>query len=84
MLMLSGIVVDVVELTFDVPWNTWPEDPKLKRIGQYMYTNIYDWVRGGGWRTFRSLGVSAEEIEDMVERFKRDSWDTGYRIIYKL
>jgi len=39
-----SIVVDVVEQLFDLPGNTWPDDKKLKRVGQYFAADLYDGV----------------------------------------
>lgn len=74
-----GAVVDVVEIKFELPCNTWPTDPKLKRIGQYAYVDAYNGIRGIGWKLLRSTGLSAAEVEDLVLQFKRDSADETRR-----
>lgn len=72
------------EITLDLPGNAWPEDRKLKRIGQYMYTDLYEGVRGAGWQLLRGLGWSPEQVEDLVARFKVDSLNENYRVFYRM
>lgn len=77
-------VVDINELTFEIPANGWPDDPKLKRIGEYMLLDCYENVYGGSLKLLRSLGMSTEEMEDVVSHFKRDSLDRRNHIFYRL
>lgn len=53
-------MVDVAEHIIDLPGNGWPDDPKLKRVGEFFFLDIYDGARGiGTYRRFprRSLLV---------------------------
>jgi hypothetical protein len=77
-------VVDVQEITIDLPGNAWPTHPKLQRIGQYMYTDLYEGVRGAGWQLLLGLGLSPAEVEDLVAQFKIQSLDTKHRVFYRM
>lgn len=81
---VHAAVVDVEEKIFHVPGNSWPEDRKMKRIGQYQYIDLYDMFRGFGWRLLRSLGLSVAEVEDLTLKFKRESSEEKYRVFYKM
>ncbi|KAK8042863.1 hypothetical protein PG994_013346 [Apiospora phragmitis] len=61
----------------------WPDDPKLKRIGEYLLLDFHDNCHGGGLRLFRSLGMSTEEIDEVVSHFKRDSRDHRNHVFYR-
>lgn len=83
--LTSGLlVVDIKELTFEIPANGWPDDPKLKRIGEYMLVDFYENCYGASFKLLRSLGMSTEEIEDVVSHFKRDAPDRRNHIFYRL
>ncbi|KAF3011880.1 hypothetical protein E8E14_007526 [Neopestalotiopsis sp. 37M] len=82
--LIEAGFTDVNEITLDLPGNAWPEDRKLKRIGQYMYTDLYEGVRGAGWQLLRGLGWSPEQVEDLVARFKVDSLNENYRVFYRM
>jgi SAM-dependent methyltransferase len=77
-------LVDVGELTFAMPGCAWPDDPKLKRIGQYMYVDGCEMVRGAGWHLFQGLGLSTEEVEDLVKQYKKDSRDPRIHHFYRM
>jgi SAM-dependent methyltransferase len=74
-------LVDVVEKVFMLPRNPWPDDPKLKRIGQYMYANACQGLRGATTGPLlQRMGLSPAEVEELVVQVTRDSMDTRYKI----
>jgi len=77
-------LVDVVEMKFPMLDNTWPEDARMKRIGQYMYVDLCEMIRGAGWPLLLSLGMSAEEVEELVLQFRKDSLDPRYKVFYNM
>jgi hypothetical protein len=73
-------VVDVVEEKFFCPCNPWPENPALKTVGQFMMTDIYGGLRGVGWKAHRAAGLTADEIESLVNQTKDDLNNGKHRI----
>lgn len=45
----------------------------MKQVGYYMLENICEGLRGIGWKTFKNIGLTAEEIEQLVVDAKRDA-----------
>lgn len=74
------IVVDVYEERRILPCNPWPEDERMKLCGQYMMTNVCDGFRGVGWKMFRHLGLSADEIEQLIGDCKKEVCSQKYRV----
>lgn len=76
--------MEVVEKRFLVPCSPWPQDPKMKKVGQYMMTNMYEGFRGVGWKALGFLGLSATEIEQVIVGAKRDITNSQYRVYIPL
>ncbi|KAJ5669712.1 hypothetical protein N7462_010782 [Penicillium macrosclerotiorum] len=55
--------VDVEQRIFKVPLNTWPDDEKMKIIGQWSETNWLEALSGWSYKPFLALGWSTPEIE---------------------
>lgn len=62
-----------------VPGNPWPENPRMKMVGRYMLENVTEGFRGSGWKMFKQLGLTVEEIERLVVDAKNDARDTKNR-----
>jgi hypothetical protein len=77
MVILS--VVDVVERRMIAPGNAWPEDPRLRRVGQYMYHNLRDGMRGVGWTMLKMAGLSVPEVEKLSREFHEQCGDPRCR-----
>ncbi|KAF3766531.1 S-adenosyl-L-methionine-dependent methyltransferase [Cryphonectria parasitica EP155] len=69
--------VDVVEEVVPCPMNNWPSDPRFHMLGKWQMTNADRAIRGTSWKLFRALGMSPEEIEDIVQRTKKDIRNTS-------
>lgn len=82
--MVGILVVDIAEHIFELPGNGWPDDPRLKRIGEYFHLDLYDGARGIGWQLFRSLGYTAQEIGDIVLQFRRDVGKKSIKVFYQV
>jgi hypothetical protein len=62
--------VDVQEVTFKLPLNGWPKDPRLKHIGMLWQRNLLEGVSAFSLGMFhRFMGKSVEEIEVSAECF---------------
>jgi hypothetical protein len=77
-------VVDVVERTIDMPINGWPNDPKSKRIGQFLLANAHSGLRAGAWQLLRALNWAPAEIEEFVSQVKEDWMNPNLHIYYRL
>lgn len=55
----------------------WPSDPKFQDVGRWHRLNVLRGLRGVCWKLFRSLGMTPEEIEDIVEKTKADLDNTS-------
>ncbi|CAN8100941.1 unnamed protein product [Discula destructiva] len=73
--LLDHGFVDVVEEIIPIPINPWPSDPKFMDIGRWELLNAVKGVRGLSWMLFKKLGMTAEEIEDMVKSVVADFHD---------
>ncbi|KYK58471.1 hypothetical protein DCS_05487 [Drechmeria coniospora] len=66
--------LDVEEKYFPVPCGTWPKDPKMKKIGKYFLHDLQALMEG--MKKFLGFaGLSHNEIEDLVEKAKKDAED---------
>lgn len=43
-------------------------------------TNTYGGFRGIGWKVFKALGLSGEEIDELIQNAKSDVTNSKYRI----
>jgi SAM-dependent methyltransferase len=75
--LLSKGFVDVEEVRFKLPQNTWPQDEKLKRLGWYNYLNTYSGLAGWSLRLFtKYLRQPKSDVEKQLRRVKEDIGDT--------
>jgi hypothetical protein len=72
-------VVDIVEQTMICPVNPWPENPRLEQAGHFMLNNVCDVFRGAAWKVFKQMGMSPDEIEQLVIDAKTDAMNPVYR-----
>jgi hypothetical protein len=72
-------VVDIVEKRFLSPGNPWPQNPRLKKVGQFMMANFYEGARGVGWKVMKHYGYSVDEIEKIVSDIKNEVTSSKYR-----
>lgn len=77
--MIEEGFVDVTEIKFMLPGNAWPENPEMKAVGQFTLLNCHNGFRGVGWKVFKDLGLTPDEIEQLVIDAKRDAADPTYR-----
>ncbi|KAI9152037.1 S-adenosyl-L-methionine-dependent methyltransferase [Paramyrothecium foliicola] len=62
--------------TVKVPVGTWPKDPILRLVGQYMLTVMSDLMGAFGAKPFRALGMEPAEIEVFLAEARKDMKDT--------
>lgn len=68
--------VDVKEVQYIWPQNTWPQDPKLKELGRWMLVNSLDGLEGYSLAILtRGLGMSAAEVQVFLADVRRDMKD---------
>lgn len=85
MLKKAGFV-DVKQLKFPMPFNPWPENPRLKLAGEYNRLNFckprgaLDSLR----RMLSASGLPGEEIEDLIAKVKAEISDEGNQIFTAL
>lgn len=68
--------VNIKCYTVKTPIGTWPKDPTLRLIGQYMITIMSDLMSAFGAKPFRALGMSPEEIEVFLAQGRKQMKDT--------
>jgi hypothetical protein len=56
----------VEERKLFLPQTPWPEDPKLKRIGEFQLKNMLEFVQGGAWKMLRAAGMEPDEIGQLT------------------
>lgn len=62
-LQAAGLI-DVEQKVFKVPLGVWPRNPKMKTVGLYHRSSIYDGLQGIGMGPFtRGLKWTPEEVE---------------------
>lgn len=71
--------MDVVERRLIVPGNPWPSHERMKKVGYYMLENVCDGFRGMGWKMLKHLGLSVDEIEQLVLDAKSDATNPNNR-----
>lgn len=70
--------VDVVEVKYKWPSNTWPQDPKFKEIGEWNNYNIKAGMEGFLMAALtRALGWRQEEVSALAAQAKIDLDDRG-------
>ncbi|KAI4594677.1 hypothetical protein KJ359_007770 [Pestalotiopsis sp. 9143b] len=67
-LLLDTGFVDVAEKILLAPNKPWPEDPRERRIGQYMQANSLEMIDGVSAKIFQADGMSTEEVESLVSK----------------
>jgi hypothetical protein len=79
-LTANTTVVDVEEIQYELPCQPWPDDPKLRTVGQYMGTNFGEGLRGLGWMFLKKAGLAAEEIEAVCHDAKMDLLHSDFHL----
>lgn len=65
--------VNVQQLLFKLPINTWPKDRTLKELGKWNLINMVDGLEGYTVRPFtKVLGMSVQECEDLMTEVRKD------------
>ncbi|KAI0127194.1 S-adenosyl-L-methionine-dependent methyltransferase [Xylariales sp. AK1849] len=64
--------VDIFEWETQMPVSAWPDDPKLKVVGNYMNRMLREHARGILYKLLESSGLPAEEIEDLITQCKEE------------
>jgi hypothetical protein len=72
-------VVNVVVKKLMCPGAPWARDPRMNRVGEFMLENALEAFRGVGWQVFKELGLTPDDIEQLVADAKRDAQDPKYR-----
>ena len=58
---------------FMVPIGLWPEDPKMKEIGLWMWWNIVDGLEGFCLRSFRKhLDMTLTELDKLLNKVHQE------------
>lgn len=74
--MLDAGFVDVVEVQFIWPQNTWPKDKKLKELGRWHLANSLDGLEGYSMAICtRAHGMSPEEVQLLMMDVRKDMKD---------
>ncbi|OLN81027.1 hypothetical protein CCHL11_09991 [Colletotrichum chlorophyti] len=69
--------VDISHQVFKWPFNTWPEDPKLKELGRWHCTNLEMGIEGFSLALLtRAKGWSRADVEALCEEVKVEVKDT--------
>ncbi|KAH6648244.1 S-adenosyl-L-methionine-dependent methyltransferase [Truncatella angustata] len=66
-LMDAGFV-DVTEKIVLAPNKPWPEDPRERRMGQYMQANSLEMLGSVSAKLLQGDGMSAEQVDDLICR----------------
>lgn len=48
------------------PTTPWASDPKFREMGKYNQANMYNGVRGIGWKLLKAAGWSGEAIDQLI------------------
>lgn len=75
--------VDVVEVMFNLPCNTWPKDPLLKKIGAYQVSSIASAMVGFD-HFFRAAGMSEEDINALIPSAQEGLKDLSVHYYYPM
>lgn len=68
--------VDIVEETFQWPFNTWPKGKHYKTLGLWYNRDMHEGLEGMTMATFtRAHGMSKEEVLEVLEKVRKDMDD---------
>ncbi|KAJ9665077.1 hypothetical protein H2201_004737 [Coniosporium apollinis] len=71
--MIEAGFVDVVEIKYKWPQNTWPKGKRDKELGMWTLANILEGLQGFSLALMtRFLGLSAEEVELLLVDVRKD------------
>jgi hypothetical protein len=54
----------------------------MREVGLYNMSNMLDGFRGVGWKMLQAAGLSAPEIEELIEDVKREVEDITNRFYW--
>ncbi|GJD00495.1 methyltransferase domain-containing protein [Colletotrichum higginsianum] len=75
-MMEAAGFVDVAEMRFKWPSNTWPRHPKFKELGAWNYENITTGLQGFLMAALtRGLGWRADEVNVLAAQARKDVGD---------
>lgn len=77
MLMDAGFE-DVKEEIREMPWGTWPADPKLKAIGFWHLEQLKQGLQGIAMASMTRAGWSPEQVEIFVAQLRHEMNDKKY------
>lgn len=71
--MIDAGFVDVVEVQYIWPQNTWPKDKKLKELGRWHLANSLDGLEGFSMALCtRAHGMTTEEVQLLMMDVRKD------------
>ncbi|KAE9980708.1 hypothetical protein BLS_008415 [Venturia inaequalis] len=74
--MLDAGFVDVVEVQYIWPQNTWPKDKKLKELGRWHLANALDGLEGFSMALCtRAHGMTTDEVQLLMMDVRKDMKD---------
>jgi hypothetical protein len=83
--MIDAGFVDVVEVPFVWPQNTWPKDPKLKELGRWNLANSLDGLEGYSMALMtRAHGMSPEAVQLMLVDVRKDMKDRSIHAFWPM
>lgn len=83
--MLEAGFVDIVEVKYKWPQNTWPKDPKFKELGRWSLCNILTGLQGFSLALMtRTLGMSRAEVELLLVDVRKDMMDRNIHSYWPL
>jgi hypothetical protein len=66
--------VDVTQIEFKWPLNSWPRDPKYKELGQWNYVNVLSGIQAVSLMLFTNvLGWPVAEVEVLLSQVRKDA-----------
>lgn len=79
--LIDAGFINVSEVHFKVPVGVWPKEAKLKTIGLYNRSMVYDALQGVSLKPFRhGLKWSTEEIELFLVGVRKDLMDSTQHV----
>lgn len=76
--------MDVEEHVTYLPCNDWPDDPRMKQVGEFTRRMLTDNTRGIVWKMLQNSGLSPVEIDELVVQCKSEFQDTSLRLHWPL